>query len=494
MTQLAESPTTTTSGPDGHRVVGLRRDLVVQEDDDRPGLIHLRGARGSGTVGPLTQGVSRAVRALAGGPLPEEVLSRLATEAEDESAVLPLQMLLRRMDAAGLLEHSVCVGDAVVATLVVAGRGGVGPLAAPARHRPVKLSRFAVVRPVDGRLRVEAPRSPQLVELLGAGTSVLAPLADWMSPDDPDVTSSLPARAFRETLALLATAGLLTAGGDEHDPETRSAQWAPWSATDLWLHARSQGPELREGYGGTYPLRERFAPWPAVAPDRGLERVVLDPPAPVDPAGEPSLAAVMEQRRSVREHDDARPITRDELGTLLHRCLRTVGVYESGDHEVCSRPHPGGGALYELEVYPVVTSCRGLDPGVWHYDPVEHALEYVAAASDSSDTLVRTARTAALMERPPQVLLVVTARFGRVMWKYEGMAYALVLKNVGVVYQTLYLVATAMGLAPCALGGGDAAAFAAASGIEYGLEGSVGAFLVGSRPADQSVRFAPPER
>jgi len=51
-----------------------------------------------------------------------------------------------------------------------------------------------------------------------------------------------------------------------------------------------------------------------------------------------------------------------------------------------------------------------------------------------------------------------------------------------------------MGLAPCALGGGDAAAFAAASGIEYGLEGSVGAFLVGSRPADQSVRFAPPER
>ena len=39
------------------------------------------------------------------------------------------------------------------------------------------------------------------------------------------------------------------------------------------------------------------------------------------------------------------------------------------------------------------------------------------------------------------------------------------LKHVGVVYQTWYLVATAMGLAPCALGGGDAELFGEAAGL-----------------------------
>ena len=60
------------------------------------------------------------------------------------------------------------------------------------------------------------------------------------------------------------------------------------------------------------------------------------------------------------------------------------------------------------------------------------------------------------------------------------MAYATTLKNVGVLYQTMYLVATAMGLAPCALGCGDSDAFARAAGADYYAEPSVGEFLLGS--------------
>ena len=67
-------------------------------------------------------------------------------------------------------------------------------------------------------------------------------------------------------------------------------------------------------------------------------------------------------------------------------------------------------------------------------------------------------------------------------WKYEGVAYALILKHVGVLYQTFYLVATAMGLAPCGLGGGDSDLFARAAGLDYASETSVGEFIVGSRP------------
>jgi SagB-type dehydrogenase family enzyme len=85
-------------------------------------------------------------------------------------------------------------------------------------------------------------------------------------------------------------------------------------------------------------------------------------------------------------------------------------------------------------------------------------------------------------QKRPQVVLVLTARFARMAWKYETMAYAVMLKHVGVIFQTLYLVATAMGLAPCALGNGGADLFARAAGLDPLVEGSVGEFVIGSQP------------
>ncbi len=79
---------------------------------------------------------------------------------------------------------------------------------------------------------------------------------------------------------------------------------------------------------------------------------------------------------------------------------------------------------------------------------------------------------------------MVTSRFGRLSWKYSQIAYALTLKHVGVLYQTLYLVATALGLAPCALGSGDTTAAARALRLDWTEESTVGEFLIGSRPPD----------
>ena len=80
-----------------------------------------------------------------------------------------------------------------------------------------------------------------------------------------------------------------------------------------------------------------------------------------------------------------------------------------------------------------------------------------------------------------QVLLVVAARFQRLAWKYASIAYALTLEHVGVLYQTMYLAATAMGLAPCALGAGNSDLFARAAGTDWCAETSVGEFLLGSK-------------
>jgi hypothetical protein len=46
----------------------------------------------------------------------------------------------------------------------------------------------------------------------------------------------------------------------------------------------------------------------------------------------------------------------------------------------------------------------------------------------------------------------------------------------------MYLVATAMDLAPCALGTGDSDYFTKLSGTDYLQETSVGEFILGSKP------------
>ncbi len=55
------------------------------------------------------------------------------------------------------------------------------------------------------------------------------------------------------------------------------------------------------------------------------------------------------------------------------------------------------------------------------------------------------------------------------------------MKHVGALYQTMYLVATAMKLAPCGIGNGDSDLFAQAAGCNYYAETSVGEFALGSR-------------
>jgi SagB-type dehydrogenase family enzyme len=55
---------------------------------------------------------------------------------------------------------------------------------------------------------------------------------------------------------------------------------------------------------------------------------------------------------------------------------------------------------------------------------------------------------------PPPVVIVITSRYARQSEEYGRIAYTLVLKETGCLFQTLYLAAESLGLAACALGGG----------------------------------------
>ena len=79
----------------------------------------------------------------------------------------------------------------------------------------------------------------------------------------------------------------------------------------------------------------------------------------------------------------------------------------------------------------------------------------------------------------PQILITIAARFGRISWKYSSIAYALILKDVGVLTQTLYLMTTEMGLGGCAIGISNIDLFAKLTTIDLHVEGPVGLFALG---------------
>ena len=89
----------------------------------------------------------------------------------------------------------------------------------------------------------------------------------------------------------------------------------------------------------------------------------------------------------------------------------------------------------------------------------------------------------------PQILIMIAARFGRISWKYSSIAYSLILKDVGVLIQTLYLMATDIGLGGCAIGIVNIDLFAKMTGIAFHVEGPTAQFCDRSRREIGSFRL-----
>ncbi|WP_280447353.1 SagB family peptide dehydrogenase [Nocardia cyriacigeorgica] len=291
----------------------------------------------------------------------------------------------------------------------------------------------------------------------------------------------------QDVLACLAEhlywGGFLVADVDAEDREfgTRS-----WSAPDLWFHRRSTlGPRTItwEHFGPTKWGKQSFPQPVARRPDYpGVPVPLAKPDLESLRIEDPSLTDVLEDRVSCRDYDEAAPMTVDQLGELLYRTARTRSVRQVAEgEELLSRPYPSGGSVYELELYPIVRNVAGLKPGMYHYDSFEHTLRPVADAESSAvRTLVRTTSATLTDGAEPQLVLLLAARSGRVMWTYEQVAYASILKHVGVLMQTIYLAATAMGLGACAQGFSDTAAFVSATGVNELEECSVGSVIIGT--------------
>ena len=358
----------------------------------------------------------------------------------------------------------------------------------------IVLSRFAWMRRQHGSVVAESALSTWRVTLdEPVSVTMIGLFHRPRRPDRPLAEElGLGLETLHELVGLLVEAAILVTS------DQAAAEEAPplgfWEFPDLLFHTRTRGRTI-DRVGGTYRMLDHIAPAPAVPPQRWPEFVVLQRPDFERLRREdPSLIHVQAVRSSIRRYADDPPDV-GQLSEFLYRVGRIEDVWITdvpglppNRLELLAKPYPSGGALCELELYPVVAHCAGLDPGIYHYAADRHALARVGGTNHLVDELLAcSAETMGVDPGSLQILIVISARFGRLAWKYESIAYGLVLKHVGVLMQTMYLTATAMGLAPCALGTGDSDLFARASGIAGTEEPSVGEFALGSRRTASST-------
>lgn len=425
-------------------------------------------------LGVLDDGQRAVLWRLSAGGCDPSVLAEIAA---DHASSAPVDGLVDRLRERGWL--AVTVLHDGVAQYTVVPKGNWWPVPPVERSGPLTLSRFAVMRRDHNGLQLTSPRSPVVVRIHAAQIAAL--VAGPLTADSAG--SALPDRLAAD----LARAGLLVGAGD-----VESFQEAQWSPHELWFHDGSRQSYERAGstrfshFGATLWAKDRFPPLPGRPVPMSTRTVALVRPDLTRlHKTDPTLTGVLEGRRSIRAYDESSPVTINQLGELLFRCARVRSTDNSQGWDTSDRPYPAGGAVHELELYLVVRSAAGLEPGMYHYDAFEHQLEALDAAEPPRRRLLQAAARAMGAEQPPQVLILIAARFGRLMWKYESMPLALILKHVGVLTQTLYTVATAMRLAPCAVEAGDTDAFAQATGHDRLTESSVGEFCLGSAPPSE---------
>jgi SagB-type dehydrogenase family enzyme len=354
---------------------------------------------------------------------------------------------------------------------------------------PVRLSRFAMVRENGGELIVESPLSHHRVVLHRSLTTwVVGALGKATTAAGVAHGINVAEHLVAEILSYLVATGMVVTGKpgetdgarpvfpEDTDPDLRN-----WSAHDLMFHSRSRLGRHDDAAGAVFPNVADLAPLPVVRPVPEGRRFPLYRPDLSEPGM--SLNEAIERRHSTREFAEGGPTAR-QLGELLYRAARvrsqTDAVGAAGvRYRVSERPYPSVGSLYELDLYLTVDRCDDLPRGIYHYDPEGHVLTLVNENTEHVDELLDSAMVLLGVRRRPPTLITMTARMGRLSWVYDGIAYATTLKHVGVLQQTLFLVATTLGLTPRAVATGDSELGTAAFGLDWPAEVSVGEFVVG---------------
>jgi putative peptide maturation dehydrogenase len=302
--------------------------------------------------------------------------------------------------------------------------------------------------------------------------SILRGEAIPLSADEFELTVSIPSddwveAADEETTRALARKGVLLS--DEDDPELEmlrgrheSLEGMGWrlEAALYWFLSKWRGIDLRRLAGqdeaadllpptgeAVRAYLDRFGPPPAAFSSVAAPLAVHELPL-VERKGE--LYDVLLRRRTTRSFNRSAPLAQWQLAVVLRYVFGYHGyVPLFGQVTTLKRTSPSAGGFHAVEAYPLILAVDGLDLGLYHYNAAEHALELLAPLGvDKAQALATAFVCGQTYFGDAHVLLVLTARFERAFWKYRDHQKALTVLMMDAAHlsQTLYLVATELGL------------------------------------------------
>jgi SagB-type dehydrogenase family enzyme len=431
-----------------------------------------------------SSGLLAAIRMLAADGATEEYLTDLVLQTEGLSELPKFYYYLQKFINLGMICHTVLLNGLPLATRVPISPSKEFKFRDAAIDQKYVLSRFAYCRKDQDQLLLESPLSHAEVILADwKGAAIVAELARPQTVREIGAKiPSISEETIQQFFSLLLSTEILgevREGGKVQEEENETL--VQWEFHDLLFHSRTRTGRHRNPVGRTYPFLDKIEPLPVIKPKVSDETIDLYKPD-IQNLKETDypLTRILEERKSIRSFNDSEPITDKQLGEFLYRSARLKEIIKTDREEISSRPYANGGAVYELELYVIINICQNIPSGLYHYCPKEHQLCRISGRNSYVEALLEDALLANRQRCCPQVLIIIAARFPRISWNYESIAYATVLKNVGALYQTMYLVATTMNLAPCAIGEGNSDLFVAAVGTDYYAESSVGEFMLGS--------------
>lgn len=473
-----------------HDVVGprqlwsLREDVLVEVDPET-GRVVVFNTWGETDLGAVSPAARSLLQRMTLGPVSLDNV--LVTDEE-------------RAEAGRLIDR---LGDCVVGSLGLEDTGqlllSAIPLVRQVRfplrpvdpEAPIRLSRFAAVRSATDGLRIESALSRHRVVVhQPMAAALISSLAIPTTVDRLARQHGVTQPVAAAVVAYLVATGMVLVG----DTGTRSASrfaedadgtLAGWPFHDLLFHWRSGTGRQEPPSGGSAGPDDRPRPPmpPVVKPvPAGPRYRLYRPDLARVAAADPGVTDVVEAPRS-RPGPQAGELTAEQVGELLYRTARVRSIRRAEEdedeaYEVSDRPYPNGYDLYELELYLTVDRCVGLPRGIFHYDPLGHALTLVNPSPRHLDDMLDEASVASGDLGRPALMFTITSRIGRLSRRYGDMAYATTLRNVGLLQGTLGVVATAMGRSWIATALGECGDNGAALRLDWPAEVQVGELVL----------------
>jgi len=194
------------------------------------------------------------------------------------------------------------------------------------------------------------------------------------------------------------------------------------------------------------PQSEGIAPPPVQKPAAPGSRIIPLPAPAAWAITTYDLRTAIAERESRRRFTGERLLL-DELAFLL---WATQGVRNVLHETAVLRTVPSAGCRPPFETYLGVLRVAGLEPGLYRYLPLDHALVHERDIPNPPAALTAVCRGQAFAGQAA-VTFIWTAVMARTEWRYAEASYKVIALDAGHVCQNLYLACEVIGAGTCAI-------------------------------------------